>query len=322
MPETRLKGAFRGPSSGPFGLDNPAEYRRWRVEKLRHSPETLSDQTIRLDCPGALRPMERRALTLACRRANFALYHTDPARPPTLAELRDFGNQLGLVHFDHHLWAPEDGIVAIRRHEKGGRASYIPYSDRPMNWHTDGYYNPPDAAVRGVIMHCVAPAAEGGANRLVDPELVYIALRDADPAYIEALMQPDVMTIPENDLEPGQRRPAVSGAVFSVSASDGALHMRYTARKRSIHWKEDAATRDAVAFLEELLTPPVPFEFRVRLTAGQGIVCNNVLHTREGFTDGPAAEPQRLLWRARYRERIAGTAPWGDAVLESGDCHR
>jgi hypothetical protein len=37
-----------------------------------------------------------------------------------------------------------------------------------------------------------------------------------------------------------------------------------------------------------------------------GLLCNNVLHTRDGFSDRPDA-PQRLLYRARYFDRIAGT---------------
>ncbi|MDX1513521.1 MAG: TauD/TfdA family dioxygenase, partial [Gammaproteobacteria bacterium] len=204
------------------------------------------------------------------------------------------------------------GIAVLRRESAGGKAGYIPYTDRPMNWHTDGYYNPASSPVRGVIMHCVCPAAEGGANRLLDPEMVYIAMRDEDPAWVGALMQPDAMTIPENTLEPGSSRPAVTGPVFSVDPEDGSLHMRYTARTRSIRWKDDPATRDAVTFLEALLAPPVSFAFSLRLDAGEGIVCNNVLHGRDAFTDGAAPAGQRILWRARYRERVAGTACWQD----------
>ena len=66
--------------------------------------------------------------------------------------------------------------------------------------------------------------------------------------------------------------------------------------------------------LEELLTPPVPYAFHVRLQAAQGIVCNNVLHDREAFRDDAVAGRDRLVWRARYRERITDTvaAPLSD----------
>jgi hypothetical protein len=300
------------PESGPFSLTDDSAYGRWRARKLRLYPRALAQQRVpiaRLNRPDAA---ERHAIVRACRRANFALYRTDPENPAGVEALRGCGASLGLLHFDRHLWAPNEGIVALRKESGGGRGNYIPYTDRPMKWHTDGYYNSAATAVRGVIMHCVVQAAEGGANGLLDPEMVYIALRDADPAYVQALMQPDVMTIPENTFEASARRPEVRGPVFSVDPADGSLHMRYTARTRSIRWKDEAVTRDAVAYLEELLTKPVAFAFHVRLKPGEGIVCNNVLHNREAFSDGPGAHQKRLMWRARYRERIAGTASWND----------
>ena len=310
MSLTHSQGIEFGPESAPFNLDNEPAYSRWRAHKLRHYPASVEEQRVPIGRLGRLNAAQQEDLTHACRRANFALYTTDPEIPPTREALRAFAKRLGLAHFDQHLWAPQEGIVALRRETGSRRANYIPYTDRPMKWHTDGYYNSPDAAVRGVVMHCVAPAADGGANWLLDPEMLYIAMRDANPAFIEALMHPGVMTIPENTLEPGVHRPAVSGPVFSIDPGDSALHMRYTARTRSISWKDDAVTRDAVSFLEELLTPPVSFAFRVCLNAGEGIVCNNVLHNREAFTDAPDTKQQRLVWRARYRDRIAGTTSW------------
>ena len=309
MPRKHQQNPRRELDSGPFSLDDQPAYDRWRADKLRRHPSNVEAQKVLIPRLSGVRATQREQIVAACQRANFALYQTDPeAAPATMQELRTFGERLGLVHFDHHLWAPDEGIVALRRESDGSRADYIPYTDRPMRWHTDGYYNRPDATVRGVIMHCVTPAAEGGANWLLDPDMVYIAMRDANPAFIEVLMRPDVMTIPENTREPGLHRPAISGPVFSLDPGGGALHMRYTARTRSIRWKDDPVTRDAVAFLEELLTPPVTFALRVCLRAGEGIVCNNVLHNREAFNDDPTTKRERLLWRARYRERVAGTS--------------
>jgi len=36
-----------------------------------------------------------------------------------------------------------------------------------------------------------------------------------------------------------------------------------------------------------------------------GLLCNNVLHDRGGFRETP--ERRRLLYRARYHDRIAGS---------------
>jgi hypothetical protein len=33
-----------------------------------------------------------------------------------------------------------------------------------------------------------------------------------------------------------------------------------------------------------------------------GLICNNILHDRSGFTDSP--ENHRLLYRARYDQRL------------------
>jgi hypothetical protein len=302
----RRKTTPPGPASGPFNLDDRDAYVRWRDHKLRAFPLDVEAQRVSIGALGPLNAALRDEIVGACRRGNFAIYRTVSENPPEMLDLRNFGTALGLARFDRHLWAPEQGIVALRK-------DYIPYTDRAMGWHTDGYYKTTDKAVRGVIMHCISPAAEGGANWLLDPEMVYIAMRDSQPRLVGALMQPDVMTVPENDQEPGARRAAVAGPVFSVSPKDGTLHMRYTARTVSIEWRNDPFTRDAVAFLKELLTPPVPYAYRVSLEAGEGIVCNNVLHNREAFRDDETGK--RLLWRARYRDRIMGTGEWRDEPL-------
>ena len=314
MLRNRKKTTPPGPASGPFSLDDPDAYGRWREHKLRTFPLGVETQRISIGALGPLSNALRDEIVAACRRGNFAVYRTASESPPEMLDLRNFGTALGLARFDRHLWAPEQGIVALRK-ETGGarRGDYIPYTDRAMGWHTDGYYKTTDKAVRGVIMHCISPAAEGGANWLLDPEMVYLAMRDSQPRFVAALMQPDVMTVPANTLEPGAERSAVPGPVFSVSPKDGTLHMRYTARTVSIEWKDDPFTRDAVAFLEELMTPSVPYAYRVRLEAGEGIVCNNVLHNREAFRDDDTGK--RVLWRARYRDRIAGTGDWRDEPL-------
>jgi len=112
------------------------------------------------------------------------------------------------------------------------------------------------------------------------------------------------MTIPAREDDDGIARAACTGPVFSLDERTGDLHMRYTARTRSIAWKDDPATREAAGFLLGRLDEGGAGIFRVRLEPGMGIVCNNVLHDRSAFVQG--AGP-RLLFRARYYDRIAGT---------------
>jgi alpha-ketoglutarate-dependent taurine dioxygenase len=137
-------------------------------------------------------------------------------------------------------------------------------------------------------------------NSLINPENVYIALRDEDPAYIEALMHPQAMVIPDN-VEAGKViRAAQAGPVFMVKP-DGRLHMRFSARKRNIAWRDNEDTRKAVEMINDLLADEANV-VKVRLEAGQGIICNNVLHNRTGFED--SADQKRLMYRARYYDAV------------------
>ncbi len=290
-------------TASPFDLTAHGAYAAWRRDKLAPPPPTTDSLLVEIGDPRALTAVEHDAVMTRIRRWNMALYASrvmdaDPGIP------RQLGAQFGLTQLDANWLADEDGISKISVHEGGTREAYIPYTNRPIKWHTDGYYNPPGRLIRGMILHCVQSAREGGDNGLMDHEMAYLLLRDQDPAHIRALMQPDAMVIPERVDAVDGVRPQQGGPVFSVDAHSGRLHMRYTARTRSIAWKEDEATRAAVAALEALLAAPSPYILRTRLAPGMGLLCNNVLHDRSGFTDDPTHP--RLLYRARYLDRIAG----------------
>jgi hypothetical protein len=255
--------------------------------------------------PAALSEDERSALLLRLSQHNMALYQVAPAHNHK-ALVQRLGEQLGLRQLDANWLADEDGVsnITVARGEgepSQTRADFIPYTTQAIRWHTDGYYHPAARQIRSMVLHCAQPAARGGDNALLDHEIAYIALRDQSPEHIRALMAPDAMTIPERRDEHGVARAAQSGPVFSVSTADGSLHMRYTARTRSIVWKDDAATRAAVACLSELLASPLPHILRLQMPAGMGIVAHNVLHDRSTFVDSP--EQPRLLYRARYCDR-------------------
>jgi alpha-ketoglutarate-dependent taurine dioxygenase len=114
-------------------------------------------------------------------------------------------------------------------------------------------------------------------------------------------MQPDAMTIPARMDEDNVARPEQSGPVFSVDPGQGFLTMRYTARTRSIVWRGDALTQAAVKTLADILASS-EYILTARLAPGMGLICNNVLHTRGGFSDSP--DHRRLLYRGRYYDRL------------------
>jgi len=293
------------PADSPFHPDNRLGYRRWRTAKLAAAPRRIQELVVPVRDPLSLSATELQRLRACCCRANMAIFET---RTPSAdkARLAALGAQLGLQRLDANLCADEDGISALSVRFEGLHADYIPYTDRPLSWHTDGYYNAPDRQIRAWILYCVEPAAEGGANALLDPEMAYLLMRDEDPEYVRAMMAPDAMSVPPNIVDGRVIRPASTGPVFSVDPT-GTLHMRYSARQRNILWKEDSMTEKARHWLARLLSGATAPIFRYCLGPGQGVVSNNVLHRRDGFRDDPGAGSARLLLRARYYERIAGT---------------
>ena len=296
----------------PFDLACPSAYRRWRDAKLACRPLQASDLIVDVADPRALQSSERQALLARCASSNMAIYRSPlHAEDKNIARL--LASQLGLHRLDGNWLADEDGIsqIAVAK-AVGERAAFIPYTNRPIKWHTDGYYHPETRQIRAMILHCVRQASHGGETALMDHEMAYIALRDANPDWVRALMAAQAMTIPERLDEDGIARAEQAGPVFSVDAQTGELHMRYTARTRSVLWQDDTETREAVRFLEQLLASDSSHIFRLRLQPGMGLVCNNVLHDRAGFDDDPG-QP-RLLYRARYLDRIPRPAPVQDPV--------
>jgi alpha-ketoglutarate-dependent taurine dioxygenase len=315
MMESRLKICPRRPDS-PFDLTGERTYQHWREWKLSDYPRTASDLIVRIANPFRLSEAEQQALLQRCRKTNAAIYQITEGDFSDKELVSALGHQFGLVRLDRNLRADEDSITALQVMPEDDRALYIPYTNRSLNWHTDGYYNTPEEQVRGVVLHCVSDAAEGGDNVYLDHEIAYLLLRDENPDYISALMQPDAMTIPANTEAGVELRPPQTGPVFSVDPRTGSLHMRYTARTRSIAWKEDAGTRMAAGFLSELLAGESAWLFRHHLEPGQGIICNNILHKREAFVDDAANGHTRLLYRARFYDRLRGTglnAIWSGA---------
>lgn len=280
---------------------------RWRDARLAASEAARCRAVIEIRDPLHLSPSERHAVLAACQQVNHVIYRWQPSDDEATEHerLRGFAAQLGLHRLDGNWLADADGISSLRDAPGAGGADYIPYTNRAIRWHTDGYYNAPDRPIRAMALHCCRPAHEGGANRLYDHELAYLQLRERAPELVSALCHPQAMTIPARDDEADPTvcaRPARTGPVFSRPAGAGPIHMRYTARTRSIAWRDDQTTHEALDALTSLLATEGPDHHQVRLDAGMGLICNNVLHDRSGFTD--RADQSRLMLRARYHDAI------------------
>lgn len=286
-------------------------YADWRARKLEQASEFLSETSVlEIQDIANTTAEERAEISHRCA-VNNAVHYRDIGKnsePKDISRrLRQFADSLGLRIAEKHRSAEKDGIVSLQESESAGKKGYIPYSKRPMNWHTDGYYNGPDQRILAMVLHCVRAASDGGTNQFLDPEIAYIRLRDLDPRYIYALSHPEAMTIPENDEGNGKIRPVSIGPVFSSDPETGKLVMRYTARTRSIAWRDDPLTLEAVAALSALLASDDPFIQTLRMQDGEGILCNNSLHNRTGFDADKTQPSDRLMMRVRFHNRVKGT---------------
>ena len=295
----------------PFSLKPGAEsaYQQWREWKLSIYPTRVKELLVPIENPFELSEKEKSDIRLCFIRANMAIYSINNVTDFTDKKIVEtLGHEFGLNRLDNNLGADNDSITSLQVIEEGRKQGYIPYSNLKLSWHTDGYYNLPEEQIRGIILHCVSAAAEGGENALLDHEMLYIHLRDQDPAYISALMKPAVLTIPPNIENGIEIRGVQSGPVFSVDENTGVLHMRYSARKRNIIWTDDAVTTAAVNAIDDFLASDSPWIFRHRLEPGQGLICNNVLHNRTSFENDESKKQQRLIYRGRYYDRLSGTS--------------
>lgn len=286
----------------PFDLDNDTAYHAWLENKMDDYPQSLDDIIVEVNDPRKLSSAEYKVIRDLVKKTNMAIYAGNTGDDPDKSIPANLAQQFGLSEPDDNRGA-DDGITALRVVDEDWRGEYIPYTNRSIHWHTDGYYNMLDKQIKALFLHCVTPAASGGENALLDHEIIYIRLRQQSPDYIHALMQPDAMMIPANINKNGQViRPDRYGPVFSISA-DGNLHMRYTARTRSIEWKPVSMVQQAVDLLHEYLHTDSPYIYRGILQPGQGLISNNVLHDRSGFEEDD--DHKRLLYRIRYYQRLA-----------------
>ena len=288
------------PNSLFLDLNDTTRYQAWRDQKLSQMPASIDQYLVPVKDPVRLSADEYNAIHDLLQRSNMAIFVADPdeARNKTIPV--NISSQFGMHRLDHNMGADHDGVSELTVRSGQWRGAYIPYTNKPIHWHTDGYYNEERRKIYGMVLYCVQNALRGGENALLDHEIAYIHLRDSNPEYIRAFLHPQAMTIPANIINNNEIRPERTGPVFSVNDS-GALHMRYTARTRSISWRDDELTREATDCLSEFLASDSPYILRAGLNPGMGLICNNILHDRSGFDEDD--NHRRLIYRLRYYDR-------------------
>lgn len=279
-----------------FDLGSDEDYLKWRDEKLAAYPKNVGELVVELGDMAAMSPTEKAKILETVERANMCVYTAGSAELG-MDSLLALGRQLGVSHTDKSVrHAQSDELT-----DSGILNKAIPFSTRHCNWHTDATYYGSDNTIKALFLLCKRPAVEGGSNKVLDHEVLYIQLRDKNPGALEVLMNKDCFNYRnpatgEIDLQRG-------GKVFWANA-DGHLCHRFSFRKTDMTWTEDSDVAAAGKVLESLISEESAHVIEGRLESGMGLISNNVLHTRERLVDSDDAANKRLLFRARFYDRV------------------
>jgi alpha-ketoglutarate-dependent taurine dioxygenase len=283
-------------------LIDPDDYKYWRDEKLANAVSRIEECLVEIANPYVLTDAEKGKIQQLCQYNNFALFETR-AQDNYAEAIMQFNRQFGLTDQDQHLYADGDGLARISQSDQQKQAEFIPYTDKAIGWHTDGYYNSVEQRIRAFSLFCVTPASAGGENQWIDSQMVYLLLRENNIDVATALTHPKAMSIPAHIVDGVSRRKTSIGPIFFTDQRTKQLMMRYTQRKRNIEFYDSTEIKQAIALLDDLLNAHTAHHFQHLMRANQGIICNNVVHNRSKFVDDKSTP--RLLLRGRYFNSVS-----------------
>ncbi len=93
-------------------------------------------------------------------------------------------------------------------------------------------------------------------------------------------------------------RKTATGAIFLIDKKTNCLYLRYSRRKKNIIFTKEVLP--AINLLNNILDNN-KYSLNYKMQAGDGIICNNVIHNRTSFAD---INNKRLMLRGRYFSRI------------------
>jgi len=279
-----------------FNLNTDEDYTRWREEKLAAYPTTIAELVVELADMTALTKAEKEQILERVELANMCIY-TSGAAKLDMSSLLELGKQLGVTETDKSTRHTKSDELT----DSGILNRAIPFTTRNVRWHTDATYYGSDKTVQALFLLCKQPAIDGGKNKVLDNEILYIHLRDKNPDALKILMEKDCFIY--KDPKTGELHPQLGGKVFWLN-SDGHLCFRFSFRKMDMSWSEDSDIIAAKNALEAIILNESEYTLEGRLESGMGLVSNNVIHTREKLTDSNDSSKKRLLFRNRYYDRV------------------
>ena len=268
-----------------------AEFLRWAEEKERNIPHNIDGIIVNIHDINNVKISEIAKIKETINKCNSCIYSSKIALKSN-TNLLKFVESVGMRTYDRN--NIESNEISTITPLENNKINYIPYTDKSLNWHTDGYYD--KKSIFSWLLHCVHPATHGGENYLLDHELALreYVLRHDD---INNLMSEDALTIPESK---DTSRSEISTYIFSIKNQYKKLHMRFSMRKDNIGTSPNAG--DAVTKLKEIIENDcAKYSLTYKLQKNEGIITNNILHGRKAFKDDKV---KRKLLRIRSYERL------------------
>ena len=268
-----------------------AEFLRWAEEKERDIPHNIDGIIVNIHDINNVKISEIAKIKETINKCNSCIYSSKIALKSN-TNLLKFVESIGMKTYDRN--NIESNEISTITPLENNKINYIPYTDKSLNWHTDGYYD--KKSIFSWLLHCVHPATHGGENYLLDHEL---ALREYVLRYddINNLMSEDALTIPESK---DTSRSEISTYIFSIKNKYKKLHMRFSMRKDNIGTSPKAG--DAVTKLKQTIENDcAKYSLTYKLQKNEGIITNNILHGRKAFKDDKV---KRKLLRIRSYERL------------------
>tara|TARA_Y100000022_G_scaffold160476_1_gene143374 strand:- start:6 stop:833 length:828 start_codon:yes stop_codon:yes gene_type:complete len=268
-----------------------AEFLRWAEEKERNIPQNIDGISVNIHDINNVKTSEIAKIKETINRYNSCIYSSSVPLESNITLLK-FAELVGMRTYDcNNLESNEISTITPVENNK---INYIPYTDKPLNWHTDGYYD--RKPIFSWLLHCVNPATQGGENYLLDHEL---ALREYVMRHddINNLLAADALTIPESK---DTSRAKISTYIFSFENQYKKLHMRFSMRKDNIDTSPKAS--EAITKLKKIIENDCgKYSLTYKLQKNEGIITNNILHGRNAFKDDKV---KRKLLRIRSYERL------------------
>ena len=268
-----------------------AEFLRWAEEKERDIPHNIDGIIVNIHDINNVKISEIAKIKETINKCNSCIYSSKIALKSN-TNLLKFVESVGMRTYDRN--NIESNEISTITPLESNKINYIPYTNKSLNWHTDGYYD--KKSIFSWLLHCVHPATHGGENYLLDHEL---ALREYVLRYddVNNLMSEDALTIPESK---DTSRSEISTYIFSIKNQYKKLHMRFSMRKDNIGTSPKAG--DAVTKLKEIIENDcAKYSLTYKLQKNEGIITNNILHGRRAFKDDKV---KRKLLRIRSYERL------------------